>query len=116
LHEIAGCSARQRGPEQPEFRTPLPVVTSADLNIDRKCLIDSNFFVAPSAGCVPTKTQRSISFSFESAEELRAAFHQFGADARHIAIITFPVQRLPFDNGPNQRIDSGIPRQRVVAR
>jgi hypothetical protein len=79
-------------------------------------LIDSIHFATWSAGREPTKTQRSISFSFESAEELRAAFHQFGADARHIAIITFPVQRLPFDNGPNQRIDSGIPRQRAFAR
>ena len=26
-----------------------------------------------------------------------------------IAMITFRVQRLPFDNGPNQRIDIGFP-------
>jgi hypothetical protein len=26
-----------------------------------------------------------------------------------IAIITFAVQRTPFDNGPNQRIDIGFP-------
>jgi hypothetical protein len=93
----------------PSLRLPISTLTES-------VLIDSNFFVGPSAGCVPTKTQRSISFSFESAEELRAAFHQFGADARHIAIITLPLKRLPFDNGPKRRIDNGIPRQRVVAR
>jgi hypothetical protein len=49
-------------------------------------------------------------------EEEWTAFHKFGADARHIAVITCPVQRLPIDNGPNRRVDIGIPRQRVVAR
>ena len=49
-------------------------------------------------------------------EEQWTAFHEFGADARHIAVITCAVQRLPIDNGPNRRVDIGIPRQRVVAR
>jgi hypothetical protein len=49
-------------------------------------------------------------------EEQWTAFHKFGADARHIAVITCPLQRLPIDNGPNRRVDIGIPRQRVVAR
>jgi hypothetical protein len=64
----------------------------------------------------PTNTQLSIFLSHLKAEELWTAFHKFGADARHIAVITSPIQRLPFDNGLNRRIDIGIPRQRVVAR
>jgi hypothetical protein len=85
LHELPVVLQGSVGPNNlnsehncPSLRLPISTLTES-------VLIDSNFFVAPSARCVPTKTQRSISFSFE------ATFHQFGADARHIAIITLPL-------------------------
>jgi hypothetical protein len=117
LHETAGCSARQRGPNNLNFRTPLPIVTSADLNIDRKCFNRFKLILLrgrPDAS--RPKPSFQFPFSFESAEGLRTAFHKFGADAPHISIITSPVQQLPFDNGPNRRIDNAILRHRVVAR
>jgi hypothetical protein len=38
------------------------------------------------------------------------------AGVRHLTAITFHMQRLPFDNSPDRRIDIDIPRRRVIAR
>jgi hypothetical protein len=88
LARIAGCSARQREAEQ-SSKTPIARVMSADLHIDRKCFnrFKSIFYFGRRRA---VKTQLSIFLSHVKARRTEG-LHQFGADARHIAIITLPL-------------------------
>jgi hypothetical protein len=60
-------------------------------------------------------TNARLNFHSKREEKLWAAFHKFDSGCG-VQPPYLSKYNGPFDNFPDRRIDSGIPRQRVVAR
>jgi hypothetical protein len=94
----------------PLLRLPISTLTE-------NVLIDSNSFCCAVGR---TRADQNPAFNFLSHLKVQKNWGQRSTSSALMrgifSIIISPVQRLPFDNGPNRRIDNAILRQRVVAR